>query len=114
MRLSGNLDRIELLTLINFLSLQRRTGIFLIKDGEKEATLFFKEGDIIDAEYLGERGEPTFYNILNIPEMEFTFTETPVKIERRINIPTEILVLNAVKKIDEEKELFIPSLLEAI
>ncbi|MEN2984125.1 MAG: DUF4388 domain-containing protein [Dictyoglomaceae bacterium] len=115
MRLEGNLDRIEFLSFINFLSLQRRTGIFLIKDSEERfATVFLKNGDVIDVEYLGERGESAFFKLLSLPEINFVFTETPVKIEKRINLSSENLILEAIKKIDEEKELYITSLLEAI
>ncbi|MCS7202713.1 MAG: DUF4388 domain-containing protein [Dictyoglomus sp.] len=115
MRLEGNLDRIEFLSFINFLSLQRRTGVFLIKDEEERfATVFLKNGDVIDVEYLGERGESAFFKLLSLPEINFVFTETPVKIEKRINLSSENLILEAIKKIDEEKELYITSLLEAI
>ncbi len=114
MRLEGSLDRIEFLSLINFLYLQKRTGIFLIKSNDgKSATVFLRDGDVIDVEYLGERGDSAFLKLLTIPEINFVFTETSVKIERKINLSPESLILEAIKKIDEEKELYIPSSLEA-
>lgn len=115
MRLEGNLDRIEFLSLINFLSLQKRTGIFLIKSNndDKSGTVFLKAGDVIDVEYLGERGNSAFFELITLPEINFVFTETPVNIERKINLSPENLIFEAIKKIDEEKELYLPSLLEA-
>ncbi len=113
MRLEGNLDRIEFLSLINFLSLQKRTGIFLIKNNDyKSGKVFLKAGDVIDVEYLGERGNSAFFKLITLPEIDFVFTETSVKIERKINLSIENLILEAIKKIDEEKELYLPSLLE--
>lgn len=114
MRLEGTLDRIEFLSFINFLSLQRRTGIFLIKDKNETATVFLKDGNVIEVEYLGEKGESAFFKLLSLSEINFVFAEAPVKIEKRINISSENLILEAIKKIDEEKELYIPSLLEAL
>jgi|YelNatPaOPRAMG01_1025707.scaffolds.fasta_scaffold00374_40 hypothetical protein len=114
MKISGSIDRIEFLSFINFLSLQRRTGIFIIKNEDKEGTIFIKNGEIIDTEYLGERGESAFFNLISIPEFEFSFVETPVNLERKIEISSEILVLEAIKKIDEEKEIFISSILGTI
>lgn len=104
MNIEGSMDREELLTFLNFLSIQRRTGVLMVKnDDDIIGSIFLKNGDVIEVEYMNERGESAFYKLMNNSDFSFIYSDTSVKIDKNITINTETLILNAIKLIDETK-----------
>lgn len=59
--LSGHLDAVDLLDLIQTLELNQKTGALVLSHGERTATLYFKEGLIVEADIRSpKREEPLF------------------------------------------------------
>jgi len=104
MNIEGSMDREELLTFLNFLSIQRRTGVLMVKNNDDIiGSIFLKNGNVIEVEYMNERGESAFYRLINNSDFSFIYSDTSVKIDKNITINTETLILNAIKLIDETK-----------
>ncbi|PMQ00919.1 MAG: hypothetical protein CBR30_08760 [Dictyoglomus sp. NZ13-RE01] len=104
MNIEGSMDREELLTFLNFLSIQRRTGVLMVKNNDDIiGSIFLKNGNMIEVEYMNERGESAFYRLMNNSDFSFIYSDTSVKIDKNITINTETLILNAIKLIDETK-----------
>jgi DNA-binding response OmpR family regulator len=58
---SGLLEDVDLLDLIQMLELEQRTGALVLSHGERTATLYLKDGAIVDAEIRSpKREEPLF------------------------------------------------------
>ena len=58
---SGQLDEVNVLDLIQMLELNQKSGALVLSHGERTATLYFKEGTIIDADIRSpKREEPLF------------------------------------------------------
>ncbi|HET7058853.1 MAG TPA: response regulator [Nitrospiraceae bacterium] len=59
--LSGHLDQVNVLDLIQMLELDQKTGALVLSHGERTGTLYFKDGTIIDADIRSpKREEPLF------------------------------------------------------
>jgi DNA-binding response OmpR family regulator len=59
--LSGQLDEVNVLDLIQMLELDQKSGALVLSHGERTGTLYFKEGTIIDADIRSpKREEPLF------------------------------------------------------
>ena len=59
--LSGRLDEVNVLDLIQMLELDQKTGALVLSHGERTGTLYFKDGTIIDADIRSpKREEPLF------------------------------------------------------
>ena len=59
--LSGQLDQVNVLDLIQMLELDQKSGALVLSHGERTGTLYFKDGTIIDADIRSpKREEPLF------------------------------------------------------
>jgi len=59
--LSGRLDDVNLLDMIQTLELEQRTGALVLSHGERSGTIYFREGGIVHADILSpKRDEPLF------------------------------------------------------
>lgn len=106
MELTGNLKDFTIEDLLKFINISKRTGVVSIKgkiekEGEKDAKIFCKDGDIIDAELDERRGENAFYLILTMKEGIFSFSkELPKDVEVKINKKLEELLFEGAKQVE--------------
>mgnify|MGYP005832327871 CR=1 FL=1 len=106
MELTGNLKDFTIEDLLKFINISKRTGVVSIKgkiekEGEKDAKIFCKDGDIIDAELDERRGENAFYLILTMKEGIFSFSkELPKDVELKINKKLEELLFEGAKQVE--------------
>lgn len=106
MELTGNLKDFTIEDLLKFINISKRTGVVSIKgkiekEGEKDAKIFCKDGDIIDAEVDERRGENAFYLILTMKEGIFNFSkELPKDIQVKINKKLEELLFEGAKQVE--------------
>ncbi|MCS7201986.1 MAG: DUF4388 domain-containing protein [Dictyoglomus sp.] len=104
MIINGTLEILDFLSLLNFLSINRRSGILLISSNHQEGVVYFDKGEIIDVGYNKKRGEEAFYMILeskDVLSFYFITTELSSK-ERTIYKRTEELILEALRREDEK------------
>lgn len=106
MELTGNLKDFTIEDLLKFINISKRTGAVFIKgkiekEGEKEAKIFCKDGDIIDAELDERSGENAFYLILTMKEGIFNFSkELPKDKQVKINKKLEELLFEGAKQVE--------------
>lgn len=106
MELTGNLKDFTIEDLLKFINLSKRTGVIQIKgviekEGEKEAKIYCKEGNIINAEIDERDGENAFFLILTMKEGVFNFTkdlpkDVPIKITKKL----EQLLFDGAKMVE--------------
>lgn len=105
MELQGNLKDFTIEDLLKFINLSKRTGVVSIKgkiekEGEKEAKIYCKDGDIIDAEIDDRSGENAFYLILIMKEGIFNFSkELPKDKGVKITKKLEELLFEGAKQV---------------
>lgn len=106
MELTGNLKDFTIEDLLKFINISKRTGVVSIKgkiekEGEKDAKIFCKDGDIIDAEVDDRKGENAFYLILTMKEGIFKFSkELPKDVQVKINKKLEELLFEGAKQVE--------------
>ena len=78
----------------------RKTGVIRL-DGERSGTIFFRDGRVIDAELGRLGGENAFYRMLNTFEGNFEVQFVPVDRPERIEVSTQGLLLEGMRRLDE-------------
>jgi hypothetical protein len=108
--LAGDLSAISVFDAIQVLENAKLTGTLILSNKTQTARVFFNQGRIIDAETSGSRGEAGFRFVVEITAGTFEFQkstrEFPVTIEAASNTN---LILDTMRKLDEEKQLMVRS-----
>ena len=103
---SGLLRALRIPDLIQMLNSTMQTGTLMIMDtnGQTGRTLFMK-GEIIAAQYKDKREEDAVYALVGVPDGQFEFiTETAPTWARSIETRTITLLLEACRRLDEQKQ----------
>ena len=88
--------------LVQTLELGRKSGVLHLKARTgARASCHFRQGRVVDCE-LGElQGEEAFYRILRWHEGGFAIEFKPIEREERIQLPTQALLLQGMRRMDE-------------
>ena len=97
---AGNLADMGVVDLVQTFEIGRKTGVIKL-EGERAGVVFFKEGRVIDAELGRLRGENAFYRMLNTFEGKFEVSFVPVERPERIEISTQGLLMEGMRRLDE-------------
>ncbi len=103
--LRGNLEQMPLVDLLQMLSMNRRSGVLGVTTVAGAGEVRLSEGEIADAVYRRHEGEKAFYRLLGEREGRFAFSPGPPKAARRIASPTSVLLMEAMRQVDEVKRL---------
>jgi response regulator RpfG family c-di-GMP phosphodiesterase len=98
---SGSLTEMALPDVVQILSNGRKSGQLSIVANNREGRILFNEGMIWDATYGQLRGEDAFYEMLVLDEGEFTLDPSIRPAERVINMSSEGLLLEGMRRLDE-------------
>jgi len=101
--MSGHLDEVDLFSVVQFLMLQQKTGILVIRTQQQQATASFDSGQLVNVED-GRGGDPeeAAFRVFGWKKGDFDFYALPNKPERRIHKDTETLLLELAVKIDHQ------------
>lgn len=97
---SGNLSDMGVVDLVQTFEIGRKTGTIQIL-GERQGTVFFKEGRVVDAELGRLRGENAFYRMLNTFEGQFEVSFATLERAERIEVSTQGLLMEGMRRLDE-------------
>jgi len=97
---SGNLSDMGVVDLVQTFEIGRKTGTIHIL-GERQGTVFFKEGRVTDAELGRLRGENAFYRMLNTFEGQFEVSFATVERAERIEVSTQGVLMEGMRRLDE-------------
>lgn len=101
--MTGTLGLFSLVDLIQLLSGAGRTGRLLIQHPEGDAKLYFEEGEIVHALFRDAVGEEAVYALFEDERGPFAFTSGLPALDRSIELGTQNLVLEAVRRLDEAR-----------
>lgn len=100
--LSGSLAQMSPVELLQSAELNRRSGTIVLKHRGKVATVWLREGRVVDAEVDdGRRREEAVYAMATWDEGTFEANFGPVSMPQRINSSTTSLLLEAMRRRDE-------------
>ena len=100
---SGSLQEMALPDVIQILGNGRKSGLLKVRSGTLQGVLMFQEGSIHDARFGDLGGAEAVYGILRLMEGDFELEPDPTPVEDVIGIPTHHLLLEAMRRLDEEQ-----------
>jgi DNA-binding response OmpR family regulator len=100
-RLSGSLEDMGVVDLLQTFEVSRKSGIARISDGRREARVYFRDGKVVDAELGRLRGEEAVYRSLIWNTGTFAVEFCPVSNEDVIPTTTQGLLMEGMRRVDE-------------
>jgi CheY-like chemotaxis protein len=100
-RLSGSLEDMGVVDLLQTFEVSRKSGVARITDGRRVANVFFRDGKVVDAELGRLRGEEAVYRALIWNSGNFEVEFRPVSNEDVIPTSTQGLLMEGMRRVDE-------------
>ncbi|MEM7135556.1 MAG: HD domain-containing phosphohydrolase [Myxococcota bacterium] len=100
--ISGSLQEMGLPDVIQILANGRKSGSLRVVSGTLKGEMMFQEGSIHDAVFGDLTGAEAVYAILRLTVGEFELDPGTDPVEDRIGVPTHHLLLEAMRRMDEE------------
>jgi CheY-like chemotaxis protein len=100
---SGSLQEMSLPDVIQILGNGRKGGRLKVISGPLQGELMFQDGSIHDARFGDLGGAEAVYGILRLMEGDFELEPDTTPVEDVIGIPTHHLLLEAMRRLDEEQ-----------
>jgi len=101
--IEGDLKEVSLVDLLQIFSLNRRTGVLVLRRDDLKARISLKDGELLHSE-LGEiEGEKALFRILRWNEGSFQYRPGDVntKVRRSINRNMDALLMEGMRQLDE-------------
>jgi DNA-binding response OmpR family regulator len=104
--LSGHTSHLSLPDLLQLPSLNGKTGTLHLW-GQSVARIYFRHGEIINAETGGLRAEKALFRIMSWPEARFEFEsgEPPQRVRREMRGTTSSMIMEGLAHLDELRDL---------
>ncbi|MCB1049285.1 MAG: DUF4388 domain-containing protein [Acidobacteria bacterium] len=100
MAIEGSLDSVDIQDVVQLLNINRSTGKLHLHNAGLRGIVYYLDGEIINAEVEGMKGEAAAYVLLSQYEGHFQFQMTGVTVPREINRSIHDLVLEAARRKD--------------
>jgi CheY-like chemotaxis protein len=100
-RFQGSLSDMGVVDLLQTFEVSRKSGTAHIRNGANDAKVVFREGKVIDAVLGNLRGEEAVYRTLIWGEGSFEVEFTTVKGEDIIEVSTQGLLMEGMRRVDE-------------
>lgn len=102
-RVGTSIDGISMASFLQLLEMERKSCTLVVTRGNKKGHLYFQEGQLIDAEYVGIFGLEAAYVILSWDSVKYSLARE-VQRMRRISHSLGHIILNATAKAERMKE----------
>jgi DNA-binding response OmpR family regulator len=99
---AGSLADMGLVDLVQTFEIGQKSGVVHLKLPERQATVWFRDGKLIDAELDRLKGEAAFYRLLTFNEGKFSIEFSTVDRSDRIPLTSsQGLLLEGMRRLDE-------------
>lgn len=98
---SGTVDSIDLTSLLQMINLEKKSVAVKIEFRKKTGHLYFHLGEIIHAEWGGLTGQEAIVEMLATGKGRFSVEKSRKSVEKTIDTPFMVLLMNVMKKRDE-------------
>ncbi|MCA9707271.1 MAG: response regulator [Myxococcales bacterium] len=100
-KFSGQLADMAVVDLIQTIEISRKTGTISLTTELGEATVWFRDGNIIDAEMGRLQGDAAVYRLLGLSDGHFDVEFKPVNRHRVIEESTQAILMEGMRRVDE-------------
>ncbi|MBL4684325.1 MAG: response regulator, partial [Nannocystaceae bacterium] len=104
-KFSGQLADMAVVDLLQTLEISRKSGTIRLSTDLGDATLWFTDGAVIDAEMGRLQGEPAVYRLLGISDGLFEVEFKAVNRSQVITASTQALLMEGMRRVDEWSRL---------
>lgn len=101
--MTGRLGLFSLVDLLQLLAGAGRTGRLAIEHPNGPARIYFERGDVVHAEFDGHSGEDAVFALFADERGDFEFKSGLPAHERSVEVGTQNLILEAVRRLDEAR-----------
>ena len=98
---TGSIREMSVPDIVQVLSSGRKSGSLRIRLGAENGEIHLTEGNVVNAIWSKLRGEEAFYAILRLQDGEFALDPTFVAKDKIIDVPSEMLLLEGMRRLDE-------------
>ncbi len=105
MPLYGNFDEFSFAEILQLLNLGRKSGTFTARQGNQQAVVHLRDGQVVEATCDTHSGAEVIYRLLGWREGEFEFARTLRPVTRTVHDPTETLVMEGMRRLDEWQQI---------
>lgn len=100
-KFSGQLADMAVVDLVQTIEISRKTGTISLSTELGEATVWFRDGHIIDAEMGRLQGDAAIYRLLGLSEGHFDVEFKPVNRHQVIKESTQAILMEGMRRVDE-------------
>ncbi len=100
MAIEGSLESVDIQDIVQLLNLNRSTGLLHIQDTTASGVIYYQDGEIINADSEGLKGDTAVYVLLSKSEGTFHFEIAEHHQSREINRTIHDLVLETARRKD--------------
>lgn len=113
---SGSIEDMAVVDLLQTFEVSRKTGVVRLKSGVRRASIFFRDGKVLDAELGPLTGEEAIYRALTWNEARFEVSFEPVTRGDAIEASTQGVLMEGMRRLDEWSRMTeqLPSLEQAL
>ncbi len=105
-RFAGRVSDMPVVDVIQTIEVSRKSGVIqFVGDRGRQATIYFREGNVIDAESGTLQGEDAVYRLLTWSEGEFEVVFRTVRRRRVIETSSQGLLMEGMRRLDEWSRL---------
>lgn len=97
----GTIHSIDLTSLLQMINLEKKTVTVGIESDYEKGFLYFDKGEIVHAECGVLIGEDAAFHLIRMNKGRFSLVKAETGIPKTIDTPFLVLVMNVMKKIDE-------------
>ena len=98
---SVEFELIDLLSVMQVINIDKKSSALQIDLDDKQGFIYFKDGELINAEYENFKGEEAVLQLISLKTGNISVKKLKKKVKRIINIPFVEFIMNIMKKKDE-------------
>ncbi|HJU03529.1 MAG TPA: response regulator, partial [Nitrospiraceae bacterium] len=102
--LSGQLDEVDVLDLVQMLELNQKTGALVLSRGERTGTLYFRNGLIVEADIRSPKREEPLYILLGWKAGRYLFLPDAVPEHMPITASLAHLLFEDLRRLEEYEQ----------
>lgn len=99
----GSLHGVALSSVVQVLSLERRTCMLRVRSGRRTGAIVVRTGAVVHAEYAGLSPVDAALRIFSWSDSEVAIEPAPTSIEQTIDLPLDYMLLESARRHDERE-----------